>query len=101
MLVNKMYSNKLAITRYIILLTRKSKYSLLFIAFLSFCILLLLALIHSTFNINIVSTIVRLTLFFSEFLLDIFLHLKNQNRLQHKLKLVPMSNSLTIQQRAL
>ncbi|MEH2269555.1 MAG: hypothetical protein V7K68_14155 [Nostoc sp.] len=97
-----MYNNKLAITRYIILLTRKSKYSLLFLALLCFCISLLLALIHSTFNINLVSTIVGLTLFFSGFSLDIFLHLKNQNRLKRQVRLVqvkqtiPTSNHQTI-----
>ncbi|MEH2319848.1 hypothetical protein [Nostoc sp.] len=96
-----MYNNALIITRHIIFLTRKSKYSLLFIVFLSFCISLLLALIHSTLNINVVSTIVGLTLFFSGFLLDIFLHLKNQNRLKRQLKLVlikqivPASNHQT------
>lgn len=47
--INNMYNNALVITRYIIIfLTRKSKYSLLFIVFLSFCISLLLALIHGT-----------------------------------------------------
>ncbi|MHC5934169.1 hypothetical protein [Nostoc sp.] len=83
-----MYNNTLIITRQIIFLTKKSKYSLLFIVFFSFCISLLLTLIHSTFNINIVSTIVGLTLFFSGFLLDIFLHLNNQNRLKCQVKLV-------------
>ncbi|MEH2367931.1 hypothetical protein [Nostoc sp.] len=88
--------NKLAITRYIIILTRKSKYSLLFIALFSFCISLLLALIHSTLNINIVSTIVGLTLFFSGFLLDIILHLKNPNRLKRQLRLIPIKQIIQI-----
>lgn len=89
-----MYNNALVITRHIIFLTRKSKYSLLFIVFFSFCISLLLALIHNTLNINIVSTIVGLTLFLSGFILDIFLHLKNQNRLKRQLKLVPIKQIL-------
>jgi hypothetical protein len=59
-----------------------------FIVFFCFCISLLLALIHSTLNMNIVSTILGLTLLFSGLLLDIFLYLKSHNKIKRQLKLV-------------
>ncbi|MEH1869937.1 hypothetical protein [Nostoc sp.] len=89
-----MYSKTIVITRYIIGLTRKSKYSLLFIILFSCCISLLLALIHSRFNINIVKTIVGLTLFLSGFLLDIFSYLNNQKKLKRQVKLVPLRQTI-------
>ncbi|MGF2036422.1 MAG: hypothetical protein RMZ43_014075 [Nostoc sp. CmiVER01] len=54
----------------------------------------MLALIHSTFNINIVKTTLGLTLFLSGFLLDIFLYLDNQNKLNRRVKLVKIRQTI-------
>lgn len=59
--------------------------SLLLIVICSFCISLLFALIHATFTINTVKSIVGFTLFLS----GIFLHFKNKNAVKIYPKLAP------------
>jgi hypothetical protein len=65
----------------------KSKYSLLFIVLNSFCISLLLALIHAAFTINIFFTIGGLTLFLS----GAFLSLRNKNLIKTQPRLVEIN----------
>lgn len=67
-------------------LSIKSRNSLLFIVIGSFCISLLLALIHTAFTINIFITILGLTLFLS----GIFLHLRNQSIVKTQPILAPI-----------
>ena len=62
----------------------KSRKSLLFIVGCSFCISLLLALIHSAFIINIYISIIGLSLSLS----GAFLHFRNQNIAKDQIKLI-------------
>ncbi|MBD2479497.1 hypothetical protein H6G79_31405 [Anabaena sp. FACHB-83] len=64
----------------------KSRNSLLFIVLCSFCISLLIALIHTTLARNPVLTIIGLTSFFS----GIFLHFRNQYLAKNKYRLEPI-----------
>ena len=64
----------------------KSRNSLLFIVVGSFCISLLLALIHTAFIISIFTTILGLTLFLS----GMFLHLRNQSIVKTQPRLAPI-----------
>ncbi len=73
-----------------LLFSVKSKNVLVFIILISFCISLTLALIHTTFSINPVSTILGLTLFISGVLHSIFLYLKNQNSVKSTPILMPI-----------
>lgn len=66
-------------------LRKISRISLLLIVICSFCISLLFALIHATFTINTVKSIVGLTLFLS----GILLHFKNKNTVKNYPILVP------------
>lgn len=68
----------------------KSKVVLVLIILISFCISLILALIHTTFSINPVSTTLGLTLFISGILYSIFLYFKNKNSVKITPILMPV-----------
>lgn len=80
-----------------ICLRKKSKQSSLFIIFCSFCISLILALIHTVFTINIIFSIFGLTLFLS----GIFLELRNKIIEKTQFRLVPTKQIISTEKRTI
>ncbi|OUL32498.1 hypothetical protein BV378_00150 [Nostoc sp. RF31YmG] len=77
----------------------KSRYPLVFILFSSFCISLLIAVVHITFRTNPVGTILALTLILS----SIFSYFDNQNKSKYQSKIISViqTNSTANNQRTI